>query len=70
MYAWCAPGRGKPKVLTVAPLGNVTRDPEHSPAMEAYRCDDWLRVIHVDTEPIITEQEARDGWVTEEASTA
>jgi len=64
VYAWCAPGRGKPKVLTVEPMGNVYRDPEHSPDMEAYRCDGWLRVVNVDTEPIITEQEARDGWVT------
>ena len=64
VYAWAAPGRGKPKVLTVEPMGDVYRDPEHSADMEAYRCDGWLRVVNVDTEPIITEQEARDGWVT------
>lgn len=63
VYAWHAPGRGKPKVLTVEPLGDVYRDPEHSPDMEAYRCYGWLRVLHVDTEPLITEEESRAGWV-------
>jgi hypothetical protein len=62
VYAWHAPGRGKPKVLTVEVLGAVERDPEHSLDMEAYRTD-MAKVINVDTEPIITEEEAREGWV-------
>lgn len=63
VYAWHAPGRGKPKVLRVEPMGPVSPDPEHSPAMEAYRCAGWLRVVGVETEPLITEAEARAGWV-------
>lgn len=61
VYAWHAAGRGKPKVLVVQPIGEVKPDPEHSPAMSAYRCE-WARVESVLTEPTITEQQAREGW--------
>lgn len=60
-YAWSAPGRGKPRVLTVAPTSDIEPDPEHSPLMEAYRCD-GARVISVSLDPLLTEQEAADGW--------
>lgn len=60
-YAWAAPGRGKPRVLIVAPLDDPVPDPEHSPAMRAWRFGSG-RVTDVLTDPPITEQEARDGW--------
>lgn len=62
VYAWHAPGRGRPKVLTVIPLGNLEPDPEHSPAMEAYRCEAAV-VERVDLNPEISEEDARQGWV-------
>lgn len=62
VYAWHAPGRGKPKVLVVEPHGTVEPDPEHSAAMDAWRCE-WARVSGVLTEPTMTEEEARSGWV-------
>ncbi len=58
-----SPGRGKPKVLSVVPVGTVTRDPEHSLAMEAYRCES-ARVVAVSMMPEITEEAARNGWMT------
>lgn len=64
VYAWCAPGRGRPRVLTVQPSGTVEYDPEHSPRMEAYRCS-MAKVLSVDLEPMITEAEAREGWQTQ-----
>lgn len=60
-YAWAATGRGRPRVLTVAPLGPVWPDPEHSVDMEAYRCEAAV-VVDVDFEPMITETEANAGW--------
>lgn len=39
VYAEHAPGRGRPKVLTVQPHGDVTRDPEHGPGTDAWRCE-------------------------------
>jgi hypothetical protein len=61
VYAWCAPGRGKPKVLVVEPSGPIERDPEHSPGMEAYRTS-MAKVVAVLKDPLVTEQEAREGW--------
>lgn len=60
-YAWVAPGRGKPKVVEVVPHDDLEPDPEHSPAMRAWRCR-WATVSRVHTVPTITEAEARDGW--------
>lgn len=62
-YAWVAPGRGKPKVLEVEPIGAIEPDPEHSPAMRAWRCE-WAKVTRVHKESTITEAEAREGWET------
>ena len=45
-YAVHAPGRGRPKVLTVQPHGQVVRDPEHGPATDAWRCE-WATVLAV-----------------------
>ena len=61
-YAWCSPGRGRPKVLVVEPTGPVVPDSEHSPAMLAYRTTS-ARVVAVHIEPLMTEAEAREGWV-------
>lgn len=63
VYAWHAPGRGRPKVLVVAPHGDLEPDPEHSREMDAWRCD-WATVRQVLTEPAVTEADARAGWVT------
>lgn len=63
VYAWHAPGRGKPKVLIVKPQGDVYRDPEHSPDMEAYRIAGWAKVLDVMRQPLISEEDARAGWV-------
>lgn len=63
VYAWHAPGRGRPKVLTVVPRGAVEPDVEHSPSMNAWRCES-ARVTAVSTDPLITEADARAGWVT------
>jgi hypothetical protein len=63
VYAWCAVGRGKPKVLIVEPTDEVVADPEHSHAMQAYRTRS-ARVVKVLTEPTMTERQAREGWVT------
>lgn len=60
-YAWAAPGRGKPKVVEVEPHGRIEPDPEHSPAMRAWRAESAV-VRRVHTEPTITETEAREGW--------
>lgn len=60
-YAFHAPGRGRPKVLRVGPLGPVTPDPEHSAAMAAWRCE-AARVLEVLLTPTLTEAEAREGW--------
>jgi hypothetical protein len=62
-YAYASVGRGRPKVLVVEPQGDVTPDPEHSPDMEAFRVDGWARVLEVQTEPLMTEEEAMAGWV-------
>ena len=62
VYAWCAPGRGKPKVLVVRPSGTLEPDPEHSPRMEAYRCES-ARVLSILREPVMTGEEARSGWI-------
>lgn len=45
-YAEAAPGRGRPKVLTVQPHGDLTRDPEHGYATDAWRCR-WATVLAV-----------------------
>ena len=63
VYAFHGVGRGRPKVLTVAPHGQVEADPEHSPDSDAYRCE-WASVTAVSTVPTVTEAEAREGWVT------
>ena len=63
VYAWHARGRGRPRVLTVTPLSDVWHDPEHSPDMEAYRCESAF-VTAVDLDPLVSEQDARAGWVT------
>lgn len=60
-YAWAAPGRGKPKVLVVAPRGVVEPDPEHSPAMAAWRCE-WAKITQVLVEPTVDEATATAGW--------
>lgn len=62
VYAWHAPGRGRPRVLTVAPLGEVEADDEHSAAMAAFRCQ-AAKVVAVDLSPVLDEEEARAGWV-------
>lgn len=64
VYAWHAPGRGKPKVLTVQPHGSIEPDPEHSPHMKAWRCE-WAKVESVSVDPVLSEEEARAGWVGE-----
>lgn len=64
VYAWHAPGRGNPKVLTVRPLAPVYRDPEHSEDMQAYRTESAV-VLSVDTDPIMDEWTASAGWVHE-----
>lgn len=63
VYAWHAPGRGRPKVLVIEPRGTLEPDPEHSPAMTAWRCE-WATVSAVLTTPAVTEDEARAGWLT------
>lgn len=63
VYAWHAPGRGKPKVLTIEPRGVIEPDPEHSVRMDAWRCE-WAKVTRVDTDPVLSEADARAGWVT------
>jgi hypothetical protein len=68
-YAWCAPGRGRPKVLILDPMSTPEPDPEHSTRMAAYRCS-WARVSKVLTTPTITETEARGGWQTQPDSGA
>lgn len=65
-YAWQAPGRGKPKVVVVRPHGTVEADPEHSGAMDAWRAE-WATVTEVLLEPAITQEQARQGWVTSQA---
>lgn len=62
VYAWEAVGRGRPRVLTVRPLSEVWRDPEHSRDMEAYRCE-AATVVDVDFDPMISEAEAKEGWI-------
>jgi hypothetical protein len=62
VYAWCAVGRGKPRVVTVAPLDPVYPDPEHSSDMQAFRTKAAI-VVEVDIDPMVTEIEARTGWV-------
>jgi hypothetical protein len=64
VYAWCAPGRGKPRVLIVGPCGEVERDPEHSLAMEAFRCE-AAAVLAVDLVPKVDEADAREGWIVD-----
>lgn len=64
VYAYAARGRGKPKVLTVEPLGPVMRDPEHSYDMPTFRTF-AARVLAVSTEPTITEDQAVSGWLVE-----
>lgn len=49
-YAHAAPGRGRPKVLTVQPAGEVTRDPEHGYATDAWRCG-WATVLATEVLP-------------------
>lgn len=61
-YAWAAPGRGKPKVLTIRPGGPVEPDPEHGLTMPAFRIDGFCRVLRIDREPIMSEFEATSGW--------
>lgn len=63
-YAWAAPGRGKPRVLLVQPFDVPTPDPEHSPAMRAWRFGSG-RVVDILTDSPITEAEARQGWEVE-----
>lgn len=65
VYAWHSQGRGRPRVLTVRPLSDVWRDPEHSVDMEAYKCEAAF-VLAVDFEPLVTEEDARAGWVEAE----
>ena len=60
--AWRAPGRGKPKVLVIEPFGDIERDPEHSLAMDAWR-GSWAKVRGVLTEPAVSEDAARAGWL-------
>lgn len=62
VYAWHAPGKGKPKVLIVSSIDGLEPDPEHSAAMTAWRCRS-ARVDRVLTTPAITEEDARGGWV-------
>lgn len=64
VYAWHAPGRGKPKVLVIEPTAPIEHDPEHSAQMPAYRSRGMGRVLAVNTTPTITEQQAREGWQT------
>lgn len=64
VYAWHAPGRGRPKVLVLEPHGMMEPDPEHSPEMKAWSIE-WATVVDVLTEPLVTEQEAREGWTTQ-----
>jgi hypothetical protein len=62
-YAWAAPGRGKPKVLEVRAYTPIEPDPEHSAAAQAWRCGS-AKVLRVHTDPVMTEAEAREGWLT------
>lgn len=63
VYAFEAPGRGNPKVLVVEPRGEIQRDPEHSRDMDAWRTE-FAKVLRILRDAPITEQEAREGWVT------
>lgn len=64
VYAWHAPGRGRPKVLVVEPTQPIQHDPEHSPQMPAYRSRGMAHVAAVLTTPTVTEEQARQGWQT------
>lgn len=63
VYAWHAPGRGRPRVLVVEPRSEVADDPEHSPLMQAYRCE-VAKVLAVRFTPTVSEKDAREGWAT------
>lgn len=65
VYAWHAPGGGRPKVLIIEPTRPVEHDPEHSLRMPAYRSQGMARVAAVLTTPTITEDDAREGWQTD-----
>ena len=64
VYAFHAPGTGRPKVLTVTPRGDVEHDPEYSLRTVAYRCP-WAAVTGVLKLPTMTESEARNGWLSQ-----
>jgi hypothetical protein len=64
VYAWQAPGRGRPRVLEVVPLGPLEQDPEHGAAAGAWRCE-AARVTGILTTPACSEDEARTGWVVD-----
>jgi hypothetical protein len=64
VYAWHAVGRGRPRVLTVQPLSDVWLDPEHGPDMEAHRVTAAC-VLSVDFDPVVSEEDARTGWVNQ-----
>lgn len=62
-YAYAAPGRGKPRVLRVHPMGRIEPDHEHSAEMCAWRCES-AGVVAVYTIPPMTAEEAAKGWMT------
>lgn len=62
IYAWHAPGRGRPRVLQLGGVGDLEPDPEHGPDAEAYRCR-WASVAGVLLEPAVDEAAARSGWI-------
>lgn len=76
LYATHASGRGKPKVLVVAPYGTIEPDPEHSVRSDAWRCQSAKvkRVLFRDqVETLLREEYGADfdiddiGWASEES---
>jgi len=62
-YAWKSGGAGPPVVLVVQPAKDLQLDLEHSLEMKAYRCTS-AKVLLIDDEPLITEEQAEAGWKT------
>lgn len=62
VYAFHAPGRGRARVIRLRSITDLERDIEHSTSMNAFRCKSAI-VDAVLTEPTVTEEDARAGWV-------
>lgn len=62
VYAWHAPGSGRPRVLVIRSAHGLHRDPEHSASMDAWRAA-WASVARVLRVPAVSEAAARSGWL-------